>query len=116
LAADPAAGETDLRRVKEILVQHAGALQMLFLLSTADASTPIEAINRMTLAQLKALLTAVRVMVPGGVTADSVDRAFAGVLGTPRALARKAENPSAAPLTLDLPDFFVVLVHVAQLR
>jgi hypothetical protein len=29
---------------------------------------------------------------------------------------RKAENPSAPPSTLDLPDFMVALVHVAQLR
>jgi hypothetical protein len=61
---------------------------MLFLLATADASTPIDAIAHMTLAQLKALLAAARVVGPGGVAADGVDRAFSAVLATPRALAR----------------------------
>lgn len=61
---------------------------MLFLLCTADASTPIDGISRMTLAQLKALLTTARVMVPGGVAADGIDRLFAQVLSSPGALAR----------------------------
>ena len=61
---------------------------MSFLLCTADASTPVESISRMTLAQLKAMLAAARVMGPGGVSADSVDRAFAQVLGSAGAIAR----------------------------
>jgi hypothetical protein len=61
---------------------------MLFLLTTADASTPVEAVNRMSLAQLKAMLAAARVMGQGGVAAEAVDRAFAQVLGSPGANAR----------------------------
>jgi hypothetical protein len=116
LATDPAAGAADLARVKELLAAHAGALQALLLLATADASMPPEGVNRMTLAQLKALLGAARVMGPGGVAADAVDRAFAAVQATPRALARKAESAGASAAALELPDFAVALVHVAHLR
>jgi hypothetical protein len=90
LATDPGAGAADLARVKDVLVANAGTLQMLFLQAAADASTPVEGIGRMTLAQLKALLTVARVVTPGGVSADAVDRAFAKALGSPGALARCA--------------------------
>lgn len=87
----PSNGACDpFKRPSALAAPAAGALQMLFLLCTADASTPVDAISRMTLAQLKALLAGARVMGPGGVTADSVDRAFAQVLSSPGALARWA--------------------------
>jgi hypothetical protein len=88
LATAPAAGADDLARVKEALTANAGALQMLFLLGAADAAAALDGVNRLTLAQAKALLAAARVVGPGGVAADAIDRAFALALASPGALAR----------------------------
>lgn len=65
-----------------------GALQALFLIATCDAAASADGTAHMTLAQLKAVLALAKVVGHGGVAADALDRVYAAVLSTPRALAR----------------------------
>eukprot|EP00879_Flechtneria_rotunda_P027528 GHRR01029494.1.p1 GENE.GHRR01029494.1~~GHRR01029494.1.p1 ORF type:complete len:381 (+),score=140.39 GHRR01029494.1:430-1572(+) len=111
---DAAAGANDLARVREVLLQHAGALQMLFLLYTCEASTPIDAIHRMTLPQFKAMLQAAKV-TSNTLPPDKLDELLAAVQNSQGALTRKGHTQSNTS-GFDLADFIVALVHVAHTR
>ena len=60
---------------------------MLLLQFTSEASSPIDSIQRMTLAQFKALLHAAKVTAPP-FPVEQLDELFTTVLGTPGAQAR----------------------------
>uniref|UniRef100_A0A383WE37 Uncharacterized protein n=1 Tax=Tetradesmus obliquus TaxID=3088 RepID=A0A383WE37_TETOB len=111
---DAAAAESSLSRVREVLLQHAGALQMLFLLYTCEASTPVDAIHRMTLPQFKAMLHAAKV-TSSSLPPEKLDELFTAVQASKGAVSRKGQTPSNTA-GFDLADFMVALVHVAYVR
>ncbi|KAF6247868.1 hypothetical protein COO60DRAFT_1707360 [Scenedesmus sp. NREL 46B-D3] len=111
---DAAAAESSLSRVCEVLLQHAGALQMLFLLYTCEASTPIDAIHRMSLPQFKAMLHAAKV-TSSSLPPEKLDEIFTSVQASRGAVSRKGQTQSNTA-GFDLADFMVALVHVAHVR
>jgi hypothetical protein len=77
---------------KRTLLQHlacrcAGALQMVFLLYTCEASTPIDAIHRMSLSQFKAMLHAAKV-TSSSLPPEKLDEVFTAVQASKGAASR----------------------------
>lgn len=64
-----------------------GALQMLFLLYTCQASTPLDFIHRMSLPQFKAMLQAAKV-TSSSLPPEKLDDVFTAVQASPGALQR----------------------------
>lgn len=123
MRADPGVAERDLQdKVKGLLVQYAGAIQMLFLLHSADgtaagggsSATAGEQLGVLTLPQFRSTMASAKVLTPR-FTAEKVDEIFTNVATAETTLARKVENKSGVS-TFDLMDFMLALVHVAAHR
>lgn len=70
-----------------MLVVVAGALQMIFLIFTCEASTPIDLINRMSLPQFKASVQAAKIP-SASFPPEKLDEIFTAVVASTGAVAR----------------------------
>jgi hypothetical protein len=61
--ADPSLLDKDLAKTKEILVQYAGAIQMLFYHQSAEGATSGDQLGQITLPQFRGVMTAAKVRV-----------------------------------------------------
>ncbi|EFJ42408.1 hypothetical protein VOLCADRAFT_97483 [Volvox carteri f. nagariensis] len=118
MRADAAVAEKDLEKVKALLVQYAGAVQMMFLLQSADGSTNNttsgDQLGNLTLPQFRSAMAADKVITPR-FPPEKVDEIFTGVATAETTLARKVEAKSGVS-TFDLLDFMLALVHLAAHR
>ncbi|GLC43541.1 hypothetical protein PLESTM_001484500 [Pleodorina starrii] len=118
MRADAAVAEKDLEKVKALLVQYAGAVQMMFLLQSADGSTNSttsgEQLGNLTLPQFRSAMATAKVITPR-FTPERVDEIFTSVATAETTLARKVEAKSGVS-TFDLLDFMLALVHLAAHR
>ncbi|KAF8070932.1 hypothetical protein HT031_001013 [Scenedesmus sp. PABB004] len=112
---EPGGDGAGLARVREVLLQHAGALQALFLLSACDGAGTLDAAHRLSLPQLKAFLLAAKA-TGAALPPERLDEVVAAVQAAPGALARKGGGSAPGGARLDLADFMLTLVAVAHMR
>lgn len=110
----PEALAAELAAAKDVLIRHAGALQMFFLLATSEGVTTSEQLGNLKLPQFKSLMQRAHV-ISARYPAERVDEVYASVTTSERTMLRKTDagiNPSI----FDLMDFMIALLHVAHQR
>ncbi|MEW5310495.1 MAG: hypothetical protein WDW38_002290 [Sanguina aurantia] len=91
-----------------------GALQMIFLVQSAEGATSGEQLGQMTLPQFRGIMSLSKAITPR-FPPEKVDEIFTNVATSEQTLARKVENKSGVS-TFDLHDFMAGLVHTAHHR
>lgn len=115
VAQDPSTANADLERTKDLIIQHAGGLQMMFWCYTCEggAGSP-DQICRMTLPQFRALMQAGKV-ITGQYPPERIDELYTAIATSEITLNRKAEGGKGVSW-FNFTDFLVALVHVGQQR
>mmetsp|Transcript_37672 Transcript_37672/g.83892 ORF Transcript_37672/g.83892 Transcript_37672/m.83892 type:complete len:441 (-) Transcript_37672:2613-3935(-) len=114
LKTDPSILERDLDKVKELLMQYAGSMQMIFLYQSSEGASSGDQLGQITLPQFRGVMQAARAITPR-FPPEKVDEIFTNVATSEQTLARKVENKSGVS-TFDLLDFMIAVVHVAYHR
>mmetsp|Transcript_2579 Transcript_2579/g.4376 ORF Transcript_2579/g.4376 Transcript_2579/m.4376 type:complete len:436 (+) Transcript_2579:107-1414(+) len=112
--ADPGLLEKDLQKTKELLMNHAGALQMLFYSQSAEGATGGDQLGQITLPQFRGLMAAAKAVTPRFLP-ERIDEIFTNVATSPHTLARKVDNKSGVSM-FDLLDFMIAVIYVAHAR
>ncbi|KAL6756834.1 hypothetical protein V8C86DRAFT_2641855 [Haematococcus lacustris] len=114
LRTDPTLLDKDLGKTKELLMHHAGALQMMFYYQSAEGATAGDQLGAITLPQFRGLMTSAKV-VTSRFPPEKVDEVFTTVATGAQTLARKVDNKSGVS-SFDLLDFMIGVIRVAHAR
>mmetsp|Transcript_34108 Transcript_34108/g.61492 ORF Transcript_34108/g.61492 Transcript_34108/m.61492 type:complete len:458 (-) Transcript_34108:462-1835(-) len=112
--ADPSIAEADLDKVKQYLLQYAGALQMIFWIQSSDGASSGEQLGQLTLPQFRSLMQMAKV-ISSRLPPEKVDEVFTTVATSENTLARKVESKSGVS-SFDIVDFMLAIVQVASHR
>ncbi|KAF5840410.1 hypothetical protein DUNSADRAFT_16787 [Dunaliella salina] len=114
IRADPTIVDTDLGRVKQLLMDYAGAMQVVFYNQSAEGASSGDQLGQITLPQFRGVMTATKATT-ARFPAENVDNIFTSVATSAQTLARKVDNKSGVS-TFGLLDFILAIVHVAHHR
>lgn len=88
MKTDPTILDKDLAKTKELLVQCAGALQMMFYLQSSEGASAGDQLGQITLPQFRGIMASAKAITPR-FAAEKVDEIFTTVATSPQTLARK---------------------------
>eukprot|EP00798_Chlamydomonas_sp_ICE-L_P014421 gene14421-20427_t len=111
---DPQVVEKDLEMVKELMLKHAGSLQMLFWVQSSEGASSGDQLGHITLPQFRGIMQSSKAITPRFLP-EKVDEIFTSVATSEQTLARKADNNSGFS-AFNLLDFLIGVVHVAYHR